>query len=48
MMRGCPSISTIGIAGDSIVRKYGQQVRLACCSQQLLALVTANLGEDVC
>ena len=48
MIRGAPSISTSGIAGDSTVRKYGRVVfHLAGGAQHLLAFVAANLGEDV-
>ena len=47
MIRSAPSISTTGIAGEVEHVEVGQHVGLAGGAQHLLALVAANLGEDV-
>ena len=47
MIRGAPSISTTGIAGDSTRAEVRHQVGLASGAEQLLALVATDLGEDV-
>ena len=46
MIRGCPSISTTGIAGDSTVRKYGSRPA-SRAARSNARVVAANLCEDV-